>query len=207
MDDENGRERELGADGRDVVTRRASSRLGAPAGIAVVVVTGSESTGKTTLAHDLARYFDTTWAPEFARTYGDQAHAAGRQLDASDVEPIARGHIAQADDAIARARGLVILDQDLVSTVVYARHYYGSCPAWIEQAALERLGDLYLLCDIDVPWVPGPHRDRPHLREQIHQQFEMTLQALGARYVTIRGTGDERRTVAIAAIASLISDG
>ncbi|MDF2770918.1 MAG: hypothetical protein K0S86_411 [Geminicoccaceae bacterium] len=206
MEDPVTREPELGADGRDVVTRRASSRLGAPAGVAVVVVTGSESTGKTTLACDLARHYDTTWAPEFARAYGDQAQAAGRELGASDVELIARGHIAQADNAIARARGLVILDQDLVSTVVYARHYYGSCPAWIEQAALERLGDLYLLCDIDVPWVADPHRDRPHMREQIHQLFETTLQALGARYVTIRGTGDERRTVAISAIASLISD-
>jgi NadR type nicotinamide-nucleotide adenylyltransferase len=166
----------------------------------VVVVTGSESTGKTTLAADLARHYDTTWLPEFARTYGDRAQAAGRELDASDVEPIARGHIAHADDAIARARGVVILDQDLVSTVVYARHYYGSCPAWIEQAALERLGDLYLLCDIDVPWVPGPHRDRPHSREQLHEMFETTLRALGARYVLIGGTWDERRTAAISAI-------
>ena len=46
----------------------------------------------------------------------------------------------------------MLLDTDLVSTVVYSRHYYGDCPAWIEAAAVRRLADLYLLHDIDVPW-------------------------------------------------------
>jgi NadR type nicotinamide-nucleotide adenylyltransferase len=176
---------------------------GSRRGVLVVVVTGSESTGKTTLAGDLARHYGTTWVPEFARAYADEQEAIGHQLNAGDVEPIARGHIAWADAAISQARELVILDQDLVSTVVYARHYYGSCPLWIEQAALERRGDLYLLCDTGVPWVPDPRRDRPHLREQVHVMFETTLLALGARYVTIRGPWEARRTAAISAVDAL----
>ena len=168
--------------------------------VAVVVVTGSESTGKTTLAGDLARHFGTTWVPEFARAYGDEQAARGHALDAGDVEPIARGHVEWANAAVTEARGLLVLDTDLVSTVVYARHYYGECPTWIEQAALDRRGDLYLLCDIDVPWLPDPRRDRPNLREHLHGEFVAALKALGARHVTVRGSWDARFELAVATV-------
>ena len=177
-------------------------------GVPVVVVTGSESTGKTTLAGDLAHHFGTVWAPEFARLYFDEKTSArGLPLDEYDVEPIARGEIGVQDNAIEQARGLVVFDTDLVSTTVYARHYYGSCPPWIDHAARDRLGDLYLLCDIDVPWVPAPVRDRPLLREHMHRLFVDALEALGARYVTIRGSWAERRAAAIAATTALLAGG
>lgn len=169
--------------------------------VAVVVVTGSESTGKTTLAADLARHYGTTWVPEFARAYlAEKLATTGQRLDAGDVEPIAHGHIASVDAAIARTRHLVVLDTDLVSTMVYSRHYYGVCPAWIERATRNRLGDLYLLCDIDVPWLPDPARDRPQHREELHALFVAVLDSLGARYATLRGSWDDRRVEAISAI-------
>ena len=173
-------------------------------GVPLVVVTGSESTGKTTLAGDLARQFGGACVPEFARLYTDRKTAdTGAPLDASDVEPIARGQIEIRDRAIRGASGLVVLDTDLVSTVVYARHYYGHCPAWIEQASRERRGDLYLLCDIDVPWVAGPHRDRPHARGQLHGEFATELEALGAPVVTIHGSWAERFAAAERAVRAV----
>jgi len=166
-----------------------------------VVVTGSECTGKTTLAGDLARHFGTVWVAEYARDYlDDKVATTGLPLDASDVEPIARGQIAVEDRGAAMAKDLLVLDTDLVSTTVYARHYYGACPAWIEQAARDRRGDLYLLCDIDVPWVADPARDRPYQREHMHALFVEALDALGAPYVTIRGSWPARRAGAISAV-------
>ena len=170
---------------------------------AIVVVTGSESTGKTTLAGDLARELGTVWVPEYARTYVDVQLAIGRQLDASDVEPIARGEIAAIDAALPTVRDLLVLDTDLVSTVVYANHYYGSCPPWIVREARTRLGDLYLLCDIDVPWIPAPFRDRPDRREEIHGLFADTLASFGARVVVVRGTWAERWEIARGAVRQL----
>ena len=144
------------------------------------------------------------WVPEFARDYLDeQTGTTGLPLDASDVEPIARGQIAAEDRGRAAASGLVILDTDLVSTTVYARHYYGACPPWIDQAARDRRADLYLLCDIDVPWVADRARDRPHMREHMHALFVEALDTLGAHYVTIRGGWDERLTKAVAAVRSV----
>ena len=176
--------------------------------LTVVTVTGSESTGKTTLAADLARHFRTVWVPEYARVYFDEKSAAtGRPLDANDVEPIARGQIAAEERGAARAKDLLVLDTDLVSTTVYARHYYGSCPPWIEQAARERPADLYLLCDIDVPWVADPVRDVPHQREHMHALFRSALESLGARWVTIQGSWDARRAAAIEAVRAVIPSG
>ena len=174
--------------------------------VPTVTVTGSESTGKTTLARDLARHFGTVWVPEFVRSYLDDKMArTGLPLDATDVEPIARGQIAEQDRIATEARGLLVLDTDLVSTMIYARHYYGNCPAWIESAARDRRADLYLLCDIDVPWIADPQRDRPLLRAHMHELFIEALEALGAPYVTIRGSWTERQDSAVAAVGALVS--
>jgi NadR type nicotinamide-nucleotide adenylyltransferase len=170
-----------------------------------VVVTGSECTGKTTLAGDLARQFGTVCVAEYAREYLDRKVATtGLPLDERDVEPIARGQIAAEDRGAATATGLLVLDTDLVSTTVYARHYYGACPAWIDQAARDRRGDLYLLCDIDVPWVADSVRDRPHHREHMHALFVEALDTLGAPYVLIRGSWAARLTTAVAAVSEVL---
>ena len=157
-----------------------------------IVLTGSESTGKSTLAQELAAHYGTVVCGEFVRGYLDRR---GGVLDAGDVEPIARGQLALQD-----AHEGFLFDTDLISTVVYARHYYDFCPGWIVEAARARRADLYLLLDVDVPWVPDPQRDRPHLREAIHELFVRTLEELGADYVTIRGTWEERKRKAIEAI-------
>ena len=169
----------------------------------VVFVTGSECTGKTTLAADLAGQFTAPCSPEFAREYLERK---GVSLVASDVEPIARGQVAGEDAASAEAAEVVIKDTDLVSTVVYARHYYGTCPAWVERAAEDRLGDVYLLLHPDVPWVgDGLQRDRPVGRALLHGLFTERLSALGARVVDIAGDWPVRRTLASEAVSALLS--
>ena len=40
-----------------------------PAPVIKVVMFGPESTGKTTLSQQLARYYNTVWVPEYAREY------------------------------------------------------------------------------------------------------------------------------------------
>jgi len=164
-----------------------------------VVVTGSECTGKTTLAAFLADRFGCPWSAEFARAHAEAKRAP---LGADDVEPIARGQRAAEDRAVGRAGALVVHDTDLVSTVVYAHHYYGGCPAWIEDAARARRGDLYLLLSPDVPWTPDGVRDRPRHREQIHELFQEALARLGARVVEVSGDWPERRVLAERAVAA-----
>jgi NadR type nicotinamide-nucleotide adenylyltransferase len=167
-----------------------------------VVVTGSESTGKSWLAQRLAQRFDTVWVPEFARQYALQKAAP---LDASDVEPIARGQINAEEAVLSRAKDLAILDTDLVSTVLYAEHYYRECPPWVEHFARKRLADLYLLCDIDVPWVADPARDRPQARQELHAAFQHRFERLSAHYAIIRGAWEQREAAAVAAVDALLA--
>ncbi|HEX9986321.1 MAG TPA: ATP-binding protein, partial [Thermoanaerobaculia bacterium] len=132
-------------------------------------LTGPESTGKTELARVLAQELGTIWIPEYAREY---ALARENQLTAEDVEPIARGVIESHERLSAAGQGIVILDTDLISTVVYARHYYERCPRWIEDAARARRADVYLLLDTDVPWQADAARDTPgDTREDLFDAF------------------------------------
>jgi NadR type nicotinamide-nucleotide adenylyltransferase len=168
----------------------------------VIVTTGSECTGKTTLARELAKRYAAPCSPEFAREYLDRK---GAPLVEADVEPIARGQIAGEDSALVKASGVVVRDTDLVSTVVYAHHYYGACPGWIERAAEARLGDLYLLLHPDVPWLEdGLQRDRPAGRALLHDLFRQRLGALGARVADITGDWPARRSLAIESVAALL---
>lgn len=169
-----------------------------------VVLTGSECTGKSTLAAELARRYGTVWTPEAARTHVEAKGSA--PLGCDDVERIARAHIAAAEEAERRARGLLILDTDLISTVVYSRHYYGACPGWVERESRARLADLYLLHHPDLPWLPDRARDRPHSREEIHALFREVLDAFGARTVDVRGNFSERTARATEAIDALLAE-
>lgn len=168
-----------------------------------VVITGSESTGKTTLARELAAHFGVPWVAEQARIYAERV---GRELTAEDVSAIASEQIAAEDAALAEAVRCnyrwLFLDTDLLSTVVYARHYYGTCPAWIEAEARARLGDLYLISDIDVPWSADPVRDRSRSRDELHADFQTVLFEFNARKCLVRGLGRHRLAAALNCIAS-----
>jgi NadR type nicotinamide-nucleotide adenylyltransferase len=166
-----------------------------------VVVTGSECTGKTTLAESLAERLRAVCIPEYARQFVRDKSAAPEY---ADVEAIARGQIALEDDAARGGHDLVIEDTDLLSTVVYSRHYYGDCPHWIEAELERRLPDLYLLADIDVPWTAdGEQRDRGQMREEMQALFREALGQRAVRVVVVRGSHAIRLRIALEAISSL----
>jgi NadR type nicotinamide-nucleotide adenylyltransferase len=169
-----------------------------------VVLTGPECSGKTTLAAALARHFRAPWLPEAARAH---AESVGRELTAADAEIIARNTIAAEDAALATSPPLIFLDTDLISTVVYTRHYYGATPAWIETEARARRADVYLLCAPDLPWTADGVRDRPAQREELHALFERTLAEFECVVVEVSGTGLVRERAALAAAGALIAAG
>jgi nicotinamide riboside kinase len=147
---------------------------------------------------DDARATGAFMLDEASRGYAERKLAEGHTLTADDVEPIARLAMAEEDQLIAdRAPEFVIHDTDLISTVVYARHYYGACPDWIETEAIRRRGDLYLLCAPDIPWVADGIRDQPRSRERMHALFVATLGEFDARVVDISVVKPETVSYAI----------
>lgn len=172
-----------------------------------VVLIGSESTGKTTLARRLAAHYGVEWVPEFVRDYADRKQDP---LVFDDHAPIARGQIALEDEFRTRASEvdapLLLQDTDLLSTAIYCAHYYGKCPFWLTDAARARRPDLYLLLDIDIPWTADPQRDRGDMREEMQGLFREAVEQSGVRFVSISGDPDERFAKARGAIDDLLKN-
>jgi nicotinamide riboside kinase len=131
------------------------------------------------------------------------AKSARRPLTEGDVEAIARGQIELEDAASASQPSLVVQDTDLISTVVYARHYYGACPEWIVEAARLRVAPIYLLSDIDIQWVGDDVRDRPLERKVLDSLFRQALAEFDANVAPLSGLGINRLRNAIKLINDL----
>jgi HTH-type transcriptional regulator, transcriptional repressor of NAD biosynthesis genes len=167
-----------------------------------VLITGPESTGKSTLARMLAERFQTVYAHEYAREYIDRK---GAWIEAADIPNIANGQLALEDGLLRKANRFLFCDTDLVATKIYSEHYLGSCPPAVIEAANEREHDLNLLLDIDVPWVADPQRLEPWNRPYFFDWFRRELEERKRPYVRIRGAWEERMAHAVQAVEALLS--
>jgi nicotinamide riboside kinase len=100
----------------------------------------------------------------------------------------------------------VVFDTDLLSTSLYADHYYGVRLDWLETAIVAPRERLYLLCDIDLAWIPDPVRDRGEHRSQLHRMFAQALQARGLPHVLIQGAGQARLELALVAAHRFLAE-
>ena len=141
-----------------------------------IALFGPESTGKTTLAKQLAEYYKTEWVPEFAREFL-QWKWDKKQLicTADDMLPIAYGQTQLENKRLLIANKYLFCDTNLMVTKVFSEVYYDCCDPLLNQAALEHEYDLFFLTDIDVPWEKDDLRDTPEKRESVFSVFKQSL--------------------------------
>jgi nicotinamide riboside kinase len=170
-----------------------------------VVLFGPESTGKTSLCEDLARHYGAYCAREYMRLYLEAKLERGEgPIEKSDLLPIAFGQMA-GENRAARSGKLVFCDTDLLQLKVYSQYYYnGYCPKDIRDAALANTYQLYLLCDIDIPWEADPLRDRPFDRLTLFRIFKTELEKNNRPYQLISGGRQHRLQQAVAVIDNLL---
>lgn len=165
-----------------------------------VCIFGPESTGKSTLTRRLAKHFETVWVPEYARTH---IESRGGDISLDDIPMIARGQMA-AEDALAfDSQGFLFCDTDLVTTTIWSNWLFGECPDWIEREAAARSYDLYLLTDVDVPWVDDAIRYLPKERQTFFDKCVSELKQRDRPFVVIRGDWEQRLEVAIEAVEAV----
>lgn len=178
------------------------------ANIVKVVLFGPESTGKTTLSKQLARHYNTVWAPEYAREYlQNKWNNTRKTCEASDIIPIAVGQMKLENDLAKKADKVLICDTDLLETKVYSQEYYGGfVDKKLDKAAKENQYDLYLLTYIDTPWEADDLRDRPEQREEMFRAFEKALKEHHKNYILLKGDKKTRLKKAIKAIDKILED-
>jgi len=168
-----------------------------------IVITGAESTGKSTLAQALSGYYGEPWTQEFVRLYVD---GLDRELNASDLEAIAHGQLAQEDHCLEDAKHLILHDTNLLSSIIYANHYFDTVIDWVNETFLGRDYTLYLLCMPDIPWVADEgQRESPESRNKLHLLFKESLDTLKLPYIEISGNPTQRIGEAIKAIDATLA--
>lgn len=158
---------------------------------------GPESTGKSTLAAALGAHFGC----EVTREYG-RAYCVERGVDVTMDELI---HIAELQDSLNRAAAdaasdLVIFDTDALVTTVWADTMFGRHDPWFDR--FDNFADLYLLLDIDLPFVDDGLRvyGGDEERRAFFARSRDELERRGVRWALVSGKGDARLQSALAAI-------
>jgi HTH-type transcriptional repressor of NAD biosynthesis genes len=167
-----------------------------------VTLFGPESTGKTTLAKELTRYYDTIMVPEYGRVY---IETFGTSITTQDLNNIAAGHQASVAAAKRQANRILIEDTDPVMTAVWSDMLLGYRDPWFD--SFKDYSDLYLLNDIDIPWIDDGTRYFPtdDSRRKFFSDCEYELKSRGVNYVKVSGTLGARMLTARAAINELLN--
>jgi NadR type nicotinamide-nucleotide adenylyltransferase len=159
-----------------------------------IAVTGPESTGKSILAEQLALHYQTVWVAEYAREYLEKI---ARPYDQHDITEIAKGQVEAEVRLQKEARTILLCDTDLTVTKIWSEVKYNHCDPVIIRLMEKNPYDLFLLCDIDLPWVDDPLREHPHLRPYLFGLYKKELQTRGVNFAVVSGSGASRLENAI----------
>lgn len=165
-----------------------------------IVIFGPESSGKTTLAGQLALHFQGLVVAEYARTW-----LAGREggFTLDDMEVIARGQCA-SELALSRLGSpYLFCDTDSLTTALWCRQLFDQVPESVSALTENDRSHLTLLLQPDLPWQEDPLRFTPHTREQFYQDCLQALERRNRPYTVISGHGHARLQQAVEAVQAL----
>ncbi len=166
-----------------------------------IVLTGPESTGKSTLAGLLENHFETSMVAEFARLFIDVLE---RPYVETDLLEIAKGQLELEKQQTLKATDVLICDTDLLTIKIWSEYKYGRCDpkilSWIEQ----QYYDHYLLCGLDAEWQFDPQRENPEQRNELYEIYKKELTFYKKNYTEITGNQNQRFQKAAELIKSLL---
>lgn len=186
-----------------------------------IVVIGPESTGKSTLCEQLALHYHVQWCPEYAREY---LLENGTSYSYDDLLTIARGQVALEEKFIEKSgkidgatalhtspgthlANLLFIDTDMYVMKVWCEFVFNNCHRFILDQVVARKYDLYLLCNVDLPWVKDELREYPDLenRRTLYYIYKDIMVNQPVPWVDISGGHEERLQKAISATDRLIN--
>lgn len=194
-----------------------------------IVIIGPESTGKSTLCEQLAAHYNTLWCPEYAREY---LLKHGTNYGFDDLLTIAKGQLNLEDKFTEEVRKtesqevgktipktdhssglpdsltspLLFIDTDMYVMKVWCEFVFDNCHRFILDQIIERKYDLYLLCNVDLPWVKDELREYPDLetRSKLYFIYKDILVNQTVPWVDISGDYTERLEKAIHGVDQIV---
>ena len=189
-----------------------------------IVILGPESTGKSTLCDQLAIHYNTVWIPEYARTY---LLEQGMNYTYEDLLSIAKGQLELEDQYLheferavkqtntSANQGLVdkkqispiFIDTNMHVMKIWCEFVFGKCHDWILNQIAQREYDLYLLCNIDLPWVKDQLREYPDLesRQKLFHIYKDAMINQAVSWIEISGDYDKRLQKAVSVVDDLLA--
>lgn len=176
-----------------------------------IVVIGPESTGKSTLCRQLAEHYKTLWCPEYAREYLEKK---GRDYTYTDLLTIAKGQIDLEEAVCYKLQVMgkkkhtlqLFIDTDMYVMKVWCEYAFDKCYSWILNQIAVKKYDLYLLCNVDLPWIKDELREYPDkkIREKLFHYYKDAMINQSVPWVDVSGNYEKRLQTAIAAVDILL---
>jgi nicotinamide riboside kinase len=153
-----------------------------------IVITGSESSGKTTLFKELKSLTGFSFLPEFSRSYINQIN---RPYDYNDILEIAK--LYEKELEIASKNELsIISDTDLLTLLIWCEYKYDKCHSFIKESLTKNPPDFYLLCSPNIPWEFDSQRENPNNRVELFNIHLKKIMELGIDFEIIEGNSSKR---------------
>ena len=163
-----------------------------------IAITGPESSGKTTLAEQIASKLNGTLVPEFARNYLLERNGI---YSYNDLEVIAIGQVNSCE--ITLSSNLLVSDTELLVMKIWSEFKFGKCSDSILKLLENQTFDHYFLCRPDIPWEEDPLREHPEQREELYTLYFKELANRELPFTVIEGEQSERLKKCEAVINSL----
>ncbi|NLR90200.1 MULTISPECIES: AAA family ATPase [Flammeovirga] len=156
-----------------------------------ILITGPESTGKSTICIALAEQYDTLWVKEYARDYIDRLH---RPYIESDLKKIGERQLEIQKINLELAHQFLFCDTGLEVIKIWSEYKYKRCDPWVIEHLSSQQFDAVFLLDIDVPWEYDEQREHPNPedRKAILEIFKKELTDIYGGYHLINGNLSER---------------
>ncbi len=164
-----------------------------------IIITGVESTGKTTLARRLALHFNEPWVPEYARTFLAELN---RPYNETDLLDIAQGQLDSEVAALHTANDFILCDTDTTVIKIWSLYKYGRCHPHLETLHQAHRGYLYFIPYHDVPYEADPLRENRNDRHVLFDLYIKELDSMRVNYYVLKGRIEERFQNAISMINS-----
>lgn len=155
-----------------------------------IVITGAESSGKSTLTKQLASYYNKPFLKEYAREYVENLK---RDYTFNDVEFIAKIQIDLELEMSKNADSFFFIDTSLIITKVWFEEVYKKLPNWFMKHFKESFADFYLLCNNDLEWIPDNVRENGgEKRNYLFKLYKDNLIKYSQNFEIIKGQNNQR---------------